>query len=191
MNSSKPNLIFIAPSGGGKTTCCDYLADHHGFYSYHPYSWRKRQYEALYRLPAFYLDTIQGKADSAPGMTCTFQEMMVREYHFWAKIDPFFCSRNTSLELEPIIAKGQPICMQAIRNRAEVLEIQKLDIKYKLVELIGRGKPETSDEHYKWIQQSLAKHDNCDSFYVISNGEDTQLSDLFSVIDSLLVRADE
>lgn len=183
--NNKPNLIFISPSGGGKTTCCNYLVEHYNYYTYHPYFFRKRQYETLYRLPAYYLDTVEGKSDSAPGMTCTFQEMMMKDYHFWAEVDPLFCSRNTAIELLPVIERNQPICMQAIRNKAEVKEIQKLNIPYELVELTGRGKAETTDEHYDWIAETLNGHPLCKRFHTIDNS--VSLCDLYNIIDLLVM----
>lgn len=179
------NFIFLGQSGSGKSTCCRYLRDKHGYYSYHPYRFIKRQYETLYRLPAGYLDTQEGKSDRAKGMTCTFQELMVKEYHFRLEIDPFYTSRNVEIELVPIIHRQQPICMEAIRNLAEVEQIKKLNIFYEIIILEGRGKPETSDVKYEEIKQLLISSKLCDRVHTLDN-KNLPKEELYKVLDSLV-----
>ncbi len=182
---TKPHIIFLGPSGSGKSTACEYLAKFHGYYDFHPYRFVKRQYETLYKLPAGYLDTVEGKADKATGMICTFQEMMVREYHFRKKTDPYYVTRNIAVELETPIKRNQPIVFQAIRNMAEAQELQKLGIKAFVVELQGRGDLASSDEQYDMIRSFITK-ELSEEYFLYDNSSD-DLDKLYSFLFSLVV----
>lgn len=174
--STKPNIIFLSPSGGGKSTACEYLAKFYKYYDFHPYRFVKKQYETLYKLPAGYLDTAEGKEDRAPGMPVTFQEMMKQEYHFRRQTDPLYVSRNIASELNSVLQEGRPIALQAIRNLEELEEIFKLGISYHLIEILGRGQLISSDENYSEIKRQLFVAPQCENYESFDNsGEKEKL----------------
>jgi hypothetical protein len=136
-------------------------------------------------LPYGYLDTTKGKKDKATGMLCTFQEMMVKEFHFRREVDPLYVSRNIQVELKPVVARNQNIAMQAIRNVEEVAEIQGLDQSYEIVKLIGRGSPESSDENALIIEQLLVNNPLCESAHFVDTSALTK-EEMFRTLDLLI-----
>lgn len=154
----RPNIIFLGLSGSGKSTACEYLDVMHGYYDFHPYRFVKRQYERLYSLQEGALDTREGKNYIPPGATITMQQLMVDEYHFRKERDPYYTTRNISLELGKV-SRDTPLCIQAVRNIAETEQILKLGRYFTLavIEAELRQRSESSDTEYERIYKILEK----------------------------------
>jgi adenylate kinase family enzyme len=187
-NRDLPNIIFLGPSGSGKSECCSYLEKKYGYKNFHPYGFMKRFYEDLYLLEPGDLDDPQIKNSKAEGMKVSFQEMMVKEYFFRRETDPFFVSRNYARELSSEI---RPVCFQGIRNIEEVQAIENLRTGsfvngYILVYLEKDNVPEVnSDENLYPILNRLRNNGLLKRFMKIQN--DGPLKKLFHTIDLLMV----
>jgi len=152
-----PHVIFLGSSGSGKSECCKFLETQYGYYNFHPFGFAKRQYETLYRLPCGSLDTVEGKASKAPGMTVSYGEMMVREFHFRREVDPLYVTRNFDVELISALST-RPVALQAIRNIEEAHKIKSLGFSYVLIEIVGRGNSLSSDMYYEEIKSLLSEN---------------------------------
>jgi energy-coupling factor transporter ATP-binding protein EcfA2 len=176
---NKALTFIIGESGSGKTTLLEILLELnskeyvkkdyptlHELLVFDPYGFRKRELENLYKLPGGALDTPVGKAYQAPRAKYTMGEIMVRNFHFWREVDPYFTTRNLHQEItsakqwlpeDPNVNSAPSIVGISFRNLEEVKLLIDSFPKYRLVVLEpkGSGKAKTSDAFLDTIRNEL------------------------------------
>lgn len=176
---NKAVIILLGYSGSGKDEVVNYLESTYNVPKIHPIDdlkWFLQCHYGYEHKGRYWLDTQEGKNTpiNPKNPDYTFQRLMVDEFHFREKVDPYFTYPYLRQTLECFFEKrcDKLISYRAVRRLHEaqtiVVSCSKYDLPVSVLQLKRDShRTETSDCHYEKILDYLLHHS--DRFSNIAN----------------------
>lgn len=138
-------IIFHGLSKSGKTSCCYFLKDKFKIPRVTPIDRYKEFIEEVYGLYKGFLNFHSKKRELIPGTEWTWEDLLVKSFHFYRSLDPGFSSKLLVNEIICYLAvadsndKNLYLCLDSIRNPEEIQALiflkSQFNIELNLIEI--------------------------------------------------------